>query len=105
MTGVLNSVIMMAASVVALAACYAFLPCKPRRFAAQLPGAALASLLCGALTIGFHVYVDNFCNADALYGSIATVALFLFWMFLVAYILIAGAFMNRVLESRREAGD
>ena len=51
------------------------------------------------LTVGFHLYVDNFCNFDALYGSIATVALFLFWMYLISYILIACAFINRVRQS------
>ena len=58
------------------------------------------SLLCGLVTIGFHVYVDNFCNYDALYGSIATVALFLFWLFVVSYVLIACAFLNHVLTER-----
>ena len=94
---VLNSAAAIVLSIVALAACYAYLPSKSRRFTAQLPGAVLASLACGALTFGFHVYVNNFCNVDALYGSIATVALFLFWMYLVAFILIAGAFLNRAL--------
>ena len=60
------------------------------------------SLLCGLVTIGFHVYVDNFCNYDALYGSIATVALFLFWLYIVSYILLLGAFLNRTLAHREE---
>ena len=98
---VMNSAVIVALSVVVLAACYTYLPSGRRRFIGQLPGAAIASLLCGALTAGFRVYVDNFCNFDALYGSISTVALFLFWMYIVAFILIAGAFLNRVLSSRQ----
>ena len=97
----LNTVAMAAVGILALGACYAYLPAGKRRFAAQLPGAILASLACGVLTVGFRVYVDNFCNFDALYGSIATVALFLFWMYLVSYIFIVGGFANRTLEDYR----
>jgi len=102
-----NFAIMAAICIVALCTCYTFLPAGSRRFTAQLPGAVLASLACGALTIGFHIYVDNFCNYEALYGSIATVALLLFWMYLIAFILIACAFLNRYLEhmkSNRQIG-
>ena len=100
---VLSTVGVGALGIVALAACYAYLPSGSMRISAQLPGAALASVACGVLSLGFHVYVDNFCNFEALYGSIATVALFLFWLYLSAYILIAGAFLNRTLASRKPA--
>ena len=99
---VLNSIVAAAIGAVVLSACYTYLADGHRRFMAQLPGAALASLACGVLIIGFHVYVDNFCNAEALYGSIATVALFLFWMYLVSYIIIAGAFVNRALANHKK---
>ena len=87
------------------AGCYTHLPSGSRRFVQQLPGALLAFAACAAITFGFRIYVDNFCNFDALYGSIATVALFLFWLFVVSYVLIACAFMNHVLteHARRRA--
>ena len=97
---VVNSAAMATLGTVVLAACYTYLPSGSRRFVEQLPGAAVASLACGVLTVGFHVYVDNFSNFDALYGSLSTVALFLFWMYIVSYILIACAFLNRALSSR-----
>ena len=99
-TNILNSLVMVALGVIVLATCYTHLPSGHRRFVSQLPGATIASLLCGALTAGFHVYVDNFCNYDALYGSLSTVALFMFWMYIVACILIACAFFNRTLLAR-----
>jgi len=101
---VLNAAVMLAVGIVALGACYTYLPDGSRRFVAQLPGAVLAASACGVLVFGFHVYVDNFCNFEALYGSIATVALFLFWIYLVAFIIIAGAFLNRTLANRRQGG-
>ena len=100
--GIVNAAILMALGIVVLAACYAYLPYGQRRFTRQLPGAVIASLACGALTAGFRVYVDNFCNFEALYGSISTIALFLFWMYIVAFILVACAFLNRALHSRTD---
>ena len=91
--------------VAAICGCYTHLPSGSRRFVQQLPGALLAFAACAAITFGFRIYVDNFCNFDALYGSIATVALFLFWLFVVSYVLIACAFLNHVLteHARRRA--
>ena len=103
---IVTSVVLAIAGVIALTLCYAFLPAKSGRLAAQLPGAIFASVTCGLLTGGFRVYVDNFCNYDALYGNIATIALFLFWLYLVSYILLAGGYINRIIaESKREAKD
>ncbi len=96
-TDIVSLVISIAVGVVLLDVCYTFLPSGSRPLVRQLPGAAIASVLCGALTQGFRVYVDHFCNFDALYGSLSTVALFLFWMFIASFILIACAFLNRTL--------
>lgn len=101
---VMSSVTMLVLGAIVLAVCYTYFPSGYRRFASQLPGAAIASLLCGLLTVGFHIYVDNFCNFEALYGSISTIALFLFWMYVVSYILIGCAFLNRALFSRSGSG-
>lgn len=37
-----------------------------------------------------------------LYGSIATAALLLFWMYLLFYILLICGFINRILAERKE---
>ena len=84
----------------AINVCYTFLPAGNRPFLAQLPGAALASVGGALFTLGFHIYVDHFSNFTVLYGSIATVALFLFWMYLTYYILLIGAFTNFHLAAR-----
>ena len=89
------------AATIMLALFYTFLPAGKRRFAPQLPGAVCAIGACGVLSFGFRLYVDNFCSFTVLYGSIATVALLLFWMYLVFYILLTGAYINRrILELR-----
>lgn len=103
---IVNSLVLALAGVIALALCYKFLPAESGRFRDQLPGAVFASVTCSLLSTGFRIYVDNFSNYDALYGDIATIALFLFWLYLVAHILLAGAFINRIFaESKNEAKD
>ena len=106
-SNVMSPVVAFAAGVLACCLCYAYLPDGKRRFISQLPGAVLASLACEALSFGFRVYVEQFSNFTVLYGSIATVALLLVWMYLISNILIAGGFLNRVLEEarRRKRGE
>lgn len=95
--GLLDCLVTMLLGALMLDVCYTLLPAGKRSFRAQLPGAAIASFACGALSFGFRIYVEHFSNFTVLYGGIATVALFLFWMYLVSYILVAGGFVNRVL--------
>ena len=85
---------------ISLTACYAFLPSGRRHFISQLPGAVVTTVACAVLSFAFHVYVDHFCKFTTLYGSIATVALLLFWMYIVSLILIACGFLNRLLDER-----
>ena len=62
------------------------------------PGSLLAALLWLVLTIGFGIYVANFGNYDATYGSLGTVIVLLTWMYLSSYILLFGAELNSELE-------
>lgn len=100
LTTFFNACVTMGLGVLSLAACYSYLPAGKRRLVAQLPGAALAVAACGIFSFGFRVYVDNFANYTKLYGSLATIAMLLFWMYLTFYILLAGAFVNRCLAER-----
>jgi membrane protein len=56
-----------------------------------LIGAVLASVLWECAKIGFAVYVENFGNYDAVYGSLGSVVIFLFLVFISANILLLGA--------------
>ena len=98
----LNTVATLGLGILSLTACYAFLPAGRRRFLDQLPGAVCAAAAWVALSFGFRIYVDKFCNFAVLYGSIATVALLLFWMYLLFYILLICGFINRILAERKE---
>ncbi|MBO7675834.1 MAG: YihY/virulence factor BrkB family protein [Atopobiaceae bacterium] len=83
--------------VLLIALCYTHLPAGHRRLKSQLPGAVCTLVGCGVLSFGFRLYVDHVSSYTVLYGSIATIAMLLFWMYLVFYIVIAGGFVNRIL--------
>ena len=93
----------LALGVLLIALCYTHLPAGRRRLKLQLPGALFALVGCGALSFGFRMYVDHISNYTVLYGSIATIAMLLFWMYLVFYIVIAGGFINRSLQKHPKA--
>lgn len=90
------------AGVLMIALCYTHLPAGHRRLKSQFPGAVCALVGCGVLSLGFRVYVDHFANYTVLYGSIATIAMLLFWMYLLFYIVIAGGFINRILQGQHD---
>lgn len=73
---------------------YAFVPGKKMRFKRQIPGAAFAAVLWGAASYIFSMYVDNF-NGFGTYGGLTTVVVLMFWFYLLMYILLIGAHINR----------
>jgi membrane protein len=67
------------------------------------PGSLLAALGGVALTIGFGIYVANFGNYNATYGSLGAVVVLLTWLYLSSYILLFGAELNSELEHQTTA--
>ena len=62
------------------------------------PGSMLAAVLWMVLTIGFGIYVANFGDYNATYGSLGAVMVLLTWLYLSSYILLFGAELNAELE-------
>ena len=62
------------------------------------PGSVLAAVLWLLLTIGFGIYVANFGNYGATYGSLSAVVVLLTWLYLSSYILLFGAELNAERE-------
>ena len=61
-------------------------------------GSVLSTLLWVAITFGFGFYVANLTNYNATYGSLATVVIFLMWLFLSAFAVLIGAEINSEME-------
>lgn len=68
------------------------------RFIWVMPGAIAAALLWGAASYAFSWYVSTLGNYTAAYGSLATVVVFMTWLWLSAAIVLAGAELNAELE-------
>ena len=100
----LNMLSAIALCAVSLSLCYAYLPTGRRSPVSQLPGAVAAVMACGILSLGFRLYVDYVGGSMALYGGLATVALFLLWMYLISNVLILGGFLNRILNDKLLTG-
>lgn len=71
---------------------------KAARWVWLTPGSVGAAVLWLALTIGFGVYVANFGNYNATYGSLGAVVVTLTWLYLSSYVLLLGAELNSELE-------
>lgn len=68
------------------------------RFAWVLPGALLAAVLWAASSAVFAFYVGRLGNYQATYGSLATVVVFMTWLWLSVSVILLGAEMNSELE-------
>ncbi len=68
------------------------------------PGSVGATLIWLAMTTGFGLYVANFGNYDATYGSLGAIVVMLTWLSLSAYVFLLGAELNAELE-RQTAQD
>ncbi|WP_010219151.1 YhjD/YihY/BrkB family envelope integrity protein [Sphingomonas sp. PAMC 26621] len=66
------------------------------------PGSIFAALSWLLLTIGFGIYVAQFGNYNATYGSLGAVVVTLTWLYLSSYILLFGAELNSELEHQTE---
>lgn len=73
---------------------YAYVPNSKMRFKRQIPGAAFSAILWSAASYAFSVYVDHF-NGFGTYGGLTTVVILMFWFYLLMYILLIGAHINR----------
>ncbi|MCE3589758.1 YihY/virulence factor BrkB family protein, partial [Escherichia coli] len=62
------------------------------------PGSLAATMLWLGGTAGFGVYVSNFGNYGATYGSLSAVIVMLTWLWLSAFVFLLGAELNAELE-------
>lgn len=90
-------------AVIALAVLYRFAPnVSGRRITWVSLGAAAALVIIALATAGFGFFVSNFGNFNRVYGSLAGVIVFLFWLWLVNMAVVYGARLDaEVLRVRQ----
>lgn len=76
---------------VALATAYALIPNRTVRVRDALAGALIAALLFEGAKRGFASYVTHGANYQQVYGALAIVPIFIFWIYLCWIIVLLGA--------------
>jgi len=87
-----------------VAVLYYVTPDVEQEFRFITPGSVLAVIVWIAASVGFGVYVGNFGNYDATYGSIGAVIVLLLYFYISAAVLLFGAEMNSVIEHASQEG-
>ncbi len=73
---------------------YSLIPSVKLKFKQQLPGAAFSAVIWSVASYLFSVYVDHY-NGFGTYGSLATVVILMLYFYMLMYILLIGAEINR----------
>ena len=79
---------------------YTFIPAGKRPFVRQIPGAVLVTVVWAAFTSIFSIYMKGYNTYTMFYGSLGVLALMIFWLYWCFYILLIGAFFNRLVGER-----
>lgn len=87
-----------------IAIIYYVAPDVEQKFRFITPGSLLAVLFWIVASIGFGLYLQNFADYDAMYGSIGAVIILLLYLYLSSAVLLFGAEMNAVIEHNSPEG-
>jgi len=82
---------------------FVLVPNRRVRFRDALIGAFLSTVLFSLAKIGFVAYVSN-TNYKVIYGALATVPIFLFWLYLVWIVVLLGASLAASLTTFSDYG-
>jgi len=80
-----------------LSVAYRFGPNAKQRFRSVVPGAALSVVLWAISSVAFSLYLTNFANYGATYGSIGAAVGLLFYLYLCASVVLFGAELNAAI--------
>lgn len=93
----------------AVALIYYATPDVEQDFRFITPGSVVAVIVWLAASIGFGIYVQNFADYNATYGSIGAIIVLLLYFYISAAVLLLGAQLNATIEHAsvegKEEGD
>ncbi|SFQ77179.1 membrane protein [Halopseudomonas formosensis] len=88
----------------AVALIYYATPDVEQGFRFITPGSVVAVIVWLAASIGFGIYVQNFGNYNATYGSIGAIIVLLLYFYISAAVLLLGAQLNATIEHASAEG-
>jgi membrane protein len=79
---------------IAIALLYYFGSSKPHKFTIFTPGNIISTILIIVITLGFNYYIVNFSHYNVLYGSLGTILVLTFYIYINAIFLLIGFEIN-----------
>lgn len=73
-------------------------PTVEQKFRFITPGSVLGVTLLIIASLGFAVYVSNFADYNATYGSIGAVIILMLWLYIAGLVILVGSEINALLE-------
>jgi membrane protein len=98
---VIGGIIPALLSWIGFALLYVLVPNRRVRWRDAVIGAAVSAGLFTILRAGFGFYVSSMTSYSAIYGALAAVPVFLLWIFLIWYVILAGAVITAALPDWR----
>lgn len=84
---------------------YMNIPNRRSHLRYELPGALFSTIVWLAFSWAFSFYISNFAQYSVTYGSLATIVIFILWLYGTMNIIFVGAEINVVLRKFAECGN
>lgn len=84
-----------------LALLYKVIPYKPYKKQSIWPGAVFSLIGWMVISLLFSIYVNSYANYSIVYGPLGAVIALMMWLFFTGIIIILGAELNSILDTRR----
>lgn len=78
---------------------YTLVPNKKMKMRFQIPGAVFTAIGWSLVSWGFSIYFNYFAGRASLYGSLTTIIVTMIWLYVIIYIMLIGANLNRYFKS------
>lgn len=70
-----------------------------------IPGAIVATICWLVISYFFSIYINNFSNYSATYGSIGGIIVLMLWLYITGMVLMVGGLVNAIMQERKEQID
>ena len=84
---------------IAIATFYYFGSSRPRKFQIFTPGTIISTSLIALTTLGFNYYITNFSRYNILYGSLGTILILTFYLYVNAVFILIGFEINTSINA------
>lgn len=70
-----------------------------------IPGAFVSTVCWLVISYVFSIYINNFSNYSATYGSIGGIIILMLWLYITGMVLMIGGLVNAIMQERKEQID